>query len=367
MKCALEGIVMNHPLVSVIVPVYNMELYLDELFQSLVEQSMQDFRVIVIDDGSSDKSNLIIKDWVSNDPRFMLITQANQGLSASRNNALDYLAKLPDVTPYILFVDADDKLDRYALEHLYTKAKQGNLDILVFSGAVFYTPDNLSVDFPHYQTYYNRNAEYNSVYSGLDYLVLAQEADDFRPSACMQFFSYEFLVNSNIRFLRGIVHEDNLFTLNCLLVAKRVAYLNEKLYLRRIREDSIMTRKTSWKNVDGYFRCGVESLNLVHGMEAILSEKQADAIAMLIDAFFKNAFVIYKQISENDRLILLKEYSSSKAVIDQVLFTSILHQPTLENAVVMQRITDDYESSTSYKLGRMITKPARYLLRHDKD
>ena len=121
----------NLPKVSIIVPVYNAEKYLERCLQSILQQNMTDFELICINDGSTDRSNDILKQCVQKDQRVRLIEQKNQGVSVARNHGIDAASG-----EYIAFIDADDWVDTDFLFWLYTTAKKRkcahyNLQLLV--------------------------------------------------------------------------------------------------------------------------------------------------------------------------------------------------------------------------------------------
>ena len=105
---------MNTPLISIIVPVYNAEAYLNRCIDSILEQSIQDFEVILVNDGSKDSSEAICKEYASQDNRIRVFSKPNGGVSSARNLGLDNASG-----EYIMFVDADDWLDKDAIERCY--------------------------------------------------------------------------------------------------------------------------------------------------------------------------------------------------------------------------------------------------------
>lgn len=113
-------------LFSIIVPVYNVEKYLDKCLASILEQTFKDFECIIIDDGSPDNSNIIIDKYVKLDQRFKVIHQKNMGLSAARNAGLDIAQK-----NYIVFVDSDDYIADDYLEKFAAKIASTNAEIVV--------------------------------------------------------------------------------------------------------------------------------------------------------------------------------------------------------------------------------------------
>lgn len=114
--------------VSIIVPVYNVENYLERCLQSLVKQTLKDIEIICINDGSTDNSKNILEQYAKEDNRIILINQENSGVSKARNKGLE-LAK----GEYIGFIDSDDWVDLNFFEELYNKAKSTNSDIAASS------------------------------------------------------------------------------------------------------------------------------------------------------------------------------------------------------------------------------------------
>lgn len=98
---------MNIPKISVVIPVYNTEAYVGEAIESAREQTLRDIEIIVIDDGSTDRSPFIIRELANTDPRIRIYTQTNQGVSAARNKGLEYIKG-----EFIYFLDSDDLLEK---------------------------------------------------------------------------------------------------------------------------------------------------------------------------------------------------------------------------------------------------------------
>ena len=125
---------MSKPDISIIVPVYNVERYLDECLDSLLEQTHRNIEIICVNDGSTDSSLRILERRASEDGRIRVISQENAGVAHSRNIALD--AAQGD---YVLFVDSDDYIDVRTCELLLSNAHETDADIVVFGGKTFPT------------------------------------------------------------------------------------------------------------------------------------------------------------------------------------------------------------------------------------
>lgn len=128
--------------ISILIPVYNAEKYLEECLLSVINQSLKEIEIILINDGSSDNSLNILKKYEKSDERIKVFTQVNQGVSISRNNALKYVKG-----KYILWIDSDDYIEE-CLEEVYNTAEKENSDIIVMDyyldkNKIFYMKDNI--------------------------------------------------------------------------------------------------------------------------------------------------------------------------------------------------------------------------------
>lgn len=112
--------------ISVIVPVYNTEKYIKKCIRSIIEQTLKEIEIIIVNDGSKDKSLEIIKDLMKQDRRIKLINKENEGVSSARNSGIK-MAK----GKYIQFIDSDDWIEKEFLEKMYDFAEKENVDIVV--------------------------------------------------------------------------------------------------------------------------------------------------------------------------------------------------------------------------------------------
>lgn len=213
---------------SLIIPVYNVEAYLRQCLDSVLNQTFPDWEAVCINDGSTDNSAAILEEYASKDSRFQVVTQPNGGLSAARNTGLD-AAK----GEYLLFLDSDDWLEPEALETIASSLN--GEDMLCFSGRRFFEDKNnfKPSDVLPEKTYR----------SGMDYYnENALSKRDF-AFVCVVLRAYRrvFLAEHNLRFKEGIFHEDNLFTPIACYFARQAKQINACLYDYRVRANSITT------------------------------------------------------------------------------------------------------------------------------
>lgn len=217
--------------VSVIVPVYNVESYLEECLDSLINQTLTDIEIICINDGSTDKSLDILREYEKNDSRIKCISKENGGLSSARN------AGLANVTgEYISFLDSDDYLELTALEELYTVAKKDALDLVIFKLINFDEDTKEKSVVPYHEMAPLKNQVKDAVFSHKDILNQLVNLD---VSVCTKFFKKELI--SDLRFLEGKIFEDNLFVMDYIFNANKIYFYDKHLYLRRVRPNSIIT------------------------------------------------------------------------------------------------------------------------------
>lgn len=221
----------NNIAVSVIVPIYNVEEYLKACLESLERQTLQNIEVILVNDGSTDGSENIARQYVDRYKKFSLIDRENGGLSAARNSGIKNATG-----KYIYFLDSDDYLIDTALERMYQKAEEENLDVLKFSAYNFED----GKDAERVWETYKYEGEYPDVYTGVELLNRMRCNGDNGIVSCDLIFTRRNIIRENsLEFYEGIIHEDNLFHWQLLAVCKRVRVLNEPLYCRRNRQGSI--------------------------------------------------------------------------------------------------------------------------------
>lgn len=267
-----ESVVGDKPKVSVVIPVYNTERYVRETVESILNQTLEEIEVILIDDGSTDNGRRVLEELKNEDRRVKLFVQENQGLSVTRNNGLKVATG-----EYVYFMDSDDILEPQTLAACYAECAEKSLDFVFFEADVFEDGANpVAVSFSF--DYTRKVMDTRLVYTGKDAFRKQMEAHEFRSSVCLNFISSEFLKNHGLCFFSNILHEDQLFTAMLYLKASRTAYINQAFFHRRVRANSIMTALFSWRNMNGYFTVAEQLLKYAKG------KKEEE---VLVDFFLK--------------------------------------------------------------------------------
>lgn len=235
----------NKELISVIIPVYNVEKYLRQCIDSVLVQTYENFEIILVDDGSTDSSLQICEEYRNRDYRVSVYTQENGGQSRARNLGFKYAKG-----EYVYFLDSDDWILRHTLETLLSIAKAQNADFVFFDGKSFLDE---KPEAKIKQTYV-RNHNYETA-SGYAILGALQDNREFSCSIPLLFIKKEYIESIGISFEEGIVYEDMLFAYEFFSKAETVAQCKESFYRRRYRENSTMTSKKSKRNF--YSACEV--------------------------------------------------------------------------------------------------------------
>lgn len=233
------------PLISVIIPVYNTAPYLYESIGSIMNQTLYDIEIIVINDCSTDESDAIICSMMANDKRIIYKKfEINRGLSIARNEALK-LAK----GKYVYFMDSDDVILHDALEKCYSLCEKNNLDFVFFDGDVF-----CDKGIPSLSWNYQRTEQYdeNTIYEGEELFKDMLNTYAHRSVVWLMLISRTHLERLSLSFYPGIIHEDELFTALLYLQTSRIGCLKQSLIKHRVRNNSIMTKRYSIRNVSCY-------------------------------------------------------------------------------------------------------------------
>lgn len=220
---------MGNELVSIIVPVYNTEKYIRQCLDSILNQTYQNFECLLINDGSSDNSADICREYVAKDTRFRYFEKENGGVSSARNLGIECSGGA-----YITFIDSDDWVDSDYLEVLYSALIEEQADIAVSTYKKFNISDNCWY-FHSFQVKYDRK-----VFTNIELIDELVDLDSFD-------FSYRFvsgkLVNKTslkkIRFNElTTLGEDMEFWFKLYLISARIVYVNRDSYIYRVSDCS---------------------------------------------------------------------------------------------------------------------------------
>jgi len=217
------------PKISVIIPVYNVEAYIEECLNSVVEQTFRDIEIILINDGSTDHSLEIIRNYTKKDNRIILYSQANKGVSTARNIGIRQAKG-----EYILFVDGDDKILKSTLAILYQNAIQTNADLVLGNASYWYSDGSIQPAF------IRKNINNTTGLLGEICFEKMMEELVFPPLVYLFFVKRKLIIDNKLFFKRNIIHEDELWCVKTMFNSKQVSLIDLNYYFYRQREGSIM-------------------------------------------------------------------------------------------------------------------------------
>lgn len=218
--------------VSIIVPVYNVEEYIEKCLKSLVSQTLQEIEIIVVNDGSLDNSMNTVKNFLF-DSRIIVINKKNGGLSSARNIGIKKA-----VGKYIAFVDSDDFINETMFEELYKYAEETKSDVVASKVLLF---NNKTLEITKRKSKYS---EYSKNLKNPFYLF------EENIEVWNKIYKRDFILKNDLYFEEGMIHEDDLFTLRVFLSTNKIKFLDKYHYFYRIeREGSIITRLNKEKSL----------------------------------------------------------------------------------------------------------------------
>ena len=223
---------MENQLISVIVPIYNVEDYLRQCLDSILEQTLSHFEVILVNDGSPDSSGDICREYVEKDSRFHYFEKENGGLSDARNYGIERARG-----EYLTFIDSDDYIDPLHLEYLYNTLMNNDADISVSNYMNYHT--SIATFYLHtFGDYYEKNYSSEEL---LDNLAIL-ERNDLSFSTIWGKL-YKRSVFSFLRFPKGVIGEDVALIYKIYTQVQKIVYFHKDTYIYRENESGITKSK----------------------------------------------------------------------------------------------------------------------------
>lgn len=206
--------------VSIIIPIYNSEKYIERCLESCFKQSLNDIEIICVNNGSKDNSYNILKKY---EDHITLLNLSKPSIGNARNEGLKYANG-----EYIFFLDSDDYLKNDSIEKMYNYAKRNKLDMVITD---YYIENNN-------QKSYVNTFSFNIIEH--DYILNNLERFNYGPS---KLFKKSLITNNNIEFPIDVKYEDVPFVLNCLVKANKIGKINEALFFYLVHDNSETTTR----------------------------------------------------------------------------------------------------------------------------
>ncbi|MFO6452643.1 MULTISPECIES: glycosyltransferase [unclassified Aeromicrobium] len=252
------------PLLSVIVPVYNVEEYLAECLESILEQPEAPFEVIVVDDGSPDRSARIARKYARRDARVHVLTRPNGGLSAARMTGIEHAT-----APYLTFVDSDDRVNAVGLWEALDSLQKTSADYALLPYQQFRDLGSISPTPPWVAEFYDERRS----------TVVAHEHPELlaQATAWSKVYRRSFWDKAGLAFREGVLYEDQEVTARAFAAADRIDIVPFPTYLWRVRPGSI-TREATERSIGAFFDAIALSLN---ALDAVPGARAARASQVL--------------------------------------------------------------------------------------
>lgn len=294
-------------LVSVIIPVYNVENYIDDCVESVLQQTYENIEVLLIDDGSTDQSGEKCKKWAVRDSRIRVVHQDNQGLSGARNTGIK-----ESTGNWITFVDSDDIVAPRYVE-VMVQMGRSNQVTLVQCG---------------YTHFFDEKPSFDNLSKLVEPQIVSSKAfmlsRDYHTMAWAKLYDRE-LFRQEI-FPVGKLHEDNAIVYKLVYEAKRIAYTDEILYGYRVRENSIVGEK-------GYNLRHLDKKDFLKERLDYFLEKKETELAKLARKEYAfellEAYGKVKKYHSSEKSVLRELKQEYCGVADEVMTTEALSKKTL--------------------------------------
>ena len=299
---------------SIIVPVYNVEKYIRPCFESIFKQGLDDadFEVVIVNDGTKDRSMEMIEDIISQHNNITVINQENQGISITRNNGIEAATGT-----YIQFIDSDDVLIGNTIPYLLEKALSSRVDLVV---ADFIKMDDEQIALFDDKSFIQEDGNIQEK-SGRELLL-----QDLNPHYCHVWhtlYRRDFLNSHHLRFIPGIYYEDIPFTHQCYVKACRCIKINWQFIIYRKGHESITSDFTTPKAI-AYCEAiaSTWTLSRDNGLDHAVRQKIRN------DAFVSFSMLFYvlttcKTISRSEKMSVLNYI---KQLIPDLTFKNGLKQ-----------------------------------------
>lgn len=325
--------------ITVIIPIYNVERYLEQCLKSVVDQSIPFDEVILVNDGSKDGSLLICEKYASKYTYFRLINQSNKGLSSARNIGVKKAR-----CKYVMFLDSDDFLKPNTVLRLKSELRKLQIDAIFFDADII-CEEGCKIN----KNIYDRSkTELDGRYmSGLDFFVECYPKN-YVVSACLAVFKKSILFENNIFFPEGVYFEDNYFSFVFLNNANSIMYISEKLYLRRYRKNSITTSDFSEKKLVDYIIVGLLIWDKVMSLDLL---KMKEIFFEYIDDYFGIVLQNYQLCLKKDIDLGKRTGLFLEQIVKKYIIILELHLNYIEDFSLFTKVLSNLNYIQIWNLG----------------
>lgn len=353
------------PEISIVLPVYNVEEYLSQCLDSILHQTMNDFELICINDGSTDHSLKILEEYASKDERMQIYSQTNQSLGHARNTGMDIAQG-----KYLLFLDSDDFFDLDMLKKLHSKAEETDADFVLCQ---YYLYNSITGKTDKIMGLNKDILKECVVFSWKDFPDNLFEIA--RPNVWMRLYRKAFLDTANIRFQVIPNTEDVYFTSMGMVLGERISWLEDPLvYYRYGRKSSLESQKEDhplcliWAEKNLY-----DELNrrgIYQKIEKAYVNRAVDHSCWILDRFSAAPYsvaavrevIVYDFIPNTSLLNYPDDYYKDinkvqrlRELINDTQYSIRKMNETYHELKGYKGMADSIQNSVSFRIGRIIT------------
>lgn len=278
--------------VSIIIPAYNVEEYLEECLDSILIQKGLTYEILCINDGSTDQTEKIIRKYQRRYPDLITAyTTEHRGVSAARNAGIEMA-----LGRHVYYVDADDYLEPSAFQKMYEVIQQyKNFDMCFFSFKNVCNHQELRKKYEKMISKKKRSREIQDAVRGGEAFSEMWDHGEYYPLVWLQLVKRDFLESTGIAFKPNIEYEDQLYTFQLLMRAESVLCFDYEIYNKRIRYNSICTSEKAGKYVMSYLTVFKEI------SDEIPIDRRTPQISSLLESFMERVRKVFRELPENEK------------------------------------------------------------------
>lgn len=330
----------GEPIVSVVIPVYNTEMWLEECLDSIIRQTLREIEIICVNDGSTDRSSEILRTYAEADSRIRIICQENKGLSEARNTGVRTASG-----EYLYFMDSDDTLEPDALEICAKDMTRRDLEYLCFNMAAFGNdPETARFAGEMNHRYFKRILDSEKIYTGQELFTELEQQKSFIAPVQSCVLRRNVLLEHDLWFHKGILHEDEPWMFTVLMSVLRCGCLNRFLYRYRIRSNSITQGTVSFANAYGRFAGFLDAELFLRNHPQLLQNEQFKDIEMEHVLKLQRAAVrTYIKCNEKER-----QKRKNLSPEERMLFEQLVVYPSSLKEITIQQEQNNSEIKKKY-------------------
>lgn len=308
--------------VSIIIPVYNVEKYIEQCINSIIRQNYNNIEIIIINDGSTDNSKNIIEKYINIDERIIYREQSNKGVSVARNEALKI-----STGDYILFVDPDDYLSDKTIEKFVKEMNKSNADIIIGAYTKVFDDGIKGND-----CIYTFNMDENSIYSGNEVcqMMLEAKVDGFLWN---KMFRRELLAKYNFTFEENRCIEDWYPVFNHISNINKVKFINDSIYNYRQRSGSSVNKVNEKKLIDYEY-----AASLILNQAKSSNKFDIDTIKSFNANVLNGIIRYYVESNSQKRINIYKSFDESKYSKYDLSLIKIIKLKRVKNKIKLNLI-----------------------------